>query len=247
MKRINFMSLVVIALFASSCGDGGSNNSENGKNSGTDENECLIGIGGFQTSFVEAYIDADRIWLSTPVLLTAEHSTHIGISMSGTRGFWYGSTDEYEQAEYKRLAEYFGDTCYNDKVAVLARVVVSDEVHDIDIVSSEDFNGHPAGTSLSDITEITYSTVWPFISSGYEDWGNGIGFHINSMLLSEFPPEAVKMMESDSSLKFTEIPEIKTHTFTVTVTAIDPFAAEGAKGSSAEPLVWSNTAEVTFE
>lgn len=81
--------------------------------------------------------------------------------------------DKY--TKYLELCEYYGDTGY-DTTYVYACVpqlfpptFLAEEVSKIDLTCSEEYNGIPAGESLSSQFNFYTFSIYPFIKNGYEE------------------------------------------------------------------------------
>lgn len=105
------------------------------------------------------------------------------------------------------------------------------EFTNIDIFSSEDFNGIPAGSSLGPVTELLATTFKPYIESGYKDefdwvgdipesyknyfvgWGDSSTLHpVYGTVAGIDPAELVLVEPLRVCFQFLEEPEIKHHT-----------------------------------
>ncbi len=151
----------------------------------------------------------------------------------------YEPSKEEERAwkeRHQELSLRYGDIGFNTWTAVDHPFIVTwafpFEV--FDVVSNADYDAaHPAGVSLNDIVEITYTTHKPFIENGYKHMIevdgvmqldkdraiNDYGGDKVTKKLSELQPEDAIFMEADSfSLSFVDQPTAaQNHTFTVTV------------------------------
>lgn len=134
---------------------------------------------------------------------------------------------------FREIGAFYGDTYYNKPSYPGGPTALCNELTSIELVSNCDFNGRPPGTSLGDVVDLIASSAIPFLESGYEDWfdwsdteykGNYLprgltGFHSVSGPLSELDPAELRLLLAyDVFLKFLEVPDIKRHTFTITVT-----------------------------
>lgn len=140
--------------------------------------------------------------------------------------------------------ERIGDVDYNKKMHPWegANVLYNDFL-DIDIVSSANFNGIEPGESISTKVMFFALSIKLFIDSNYTIYGNwndtemkkfeALHSCMYSEVYSEWQPIYVPLNDVEQSdmallnstmglrLSFVEIPEVKEHTFTVTITDAD--------------------------
>lgn len=133
---------------------------------------------------------------------------------------------------FRELSQRYGDTHFN-RIAPQDHPVSAlfNEFTNIDIFSSEDFNGIPAGSSLGPVTELLATTFKPYIESGYKDefdWvrdrpesyknypvgrEDGRTLHpVYGMVAGIDPAELVLVEPFGVCFQFLEEPEIKHHT-----------------------------------
>lgn len=154
---------------------------------------------------------------------------------------YYGrplSGEEFQQA----LAD-LNDDEYTGKLRVVDWCTYS-TLHDLDIVSSQQFGDIKAGESIASKVMYVSYTIAPYIASGYKEVGNWTAELLESYYyfepgestifnettnwelytpivkpLNEVKPEDTFLVPDwVTSLKFIEIPDIKEHTFTLTAT-----------------------------
>lgn len=142
--------------------------------------------------------------------------------------------------EFNEAIEKLGDTEYKGNVLLATESCSYNRIVSMDIVSSAQFNDIPAGESLASKTMLLTSTLLPYIESNYKDegdWSDEIRkqfsfytykvwyhkpkdlFHPIVTLLSELKPDDMMLLCNHSNqIRFTEVPEVKEHTFTITAT-----------------------------
>ena len=156
-----------------------------------------------------------------------EIPTYIYARRSGALWEPSNKEDDAMVEAYGELSKVYGDSGFNTWCAVdepsLTSWAFPFEV--FDVVSNADYDAaHPAGMSLNDIVEITYTTHKYFIENGYKhtDASRATNDYSGDKVtkkLSELQSEDAIFMEADSfSLRFVEQPTAaQSHTFTVTV------------------------------
>lgn len=148
--------------------------------------------------------------------------------------------DHLTNDEFNEAIEKLGDTEYKGNVLLATETCTYNRIVSMDIVSSAQFNDIPAGESLASKTMLLTSTLLPYIESNYKDegdWSDEIRkqfsfytykvwyhkpkdlFHPIVTLLSELKPDDMMLLCNHSNqIRFTEVPEVKEHTFTITAT-----------------------------
>lgn len=140
--------------------------------------------------------------------------------------------------EKSQIYEQIGDTSFNRVKHGGDRAVVNNFTS-IDIISSAQFGQIPAGESLASKVVFYGATIKPYLDSGYTTLGNWSvwgdypedGWFGSNDCYEEWTPIVKKISEMTSDdlqllgyrtptieLHFTEVPEVKEHTFTVTIT-----------------------------
>lgn len=140
--------------------------------------------------------------------------------------------------EKNTIYEQIGDTTYNRVKTGGDRAVVNNFTS-IDIISSAQFGQIPAGESLASKVVFYGATIKPYLDSGYTTlgnwsvWGDYLedGWFGSNDCYEEWTPIVKKISEMTSDdlqllgyrtptieIHFTEVPEVKKHTFTVTIT-----------------------------
>lgn len=146
-----------------------------------------------------------------------------------------------ESVEFNELINHFGDNTYNQKRPSIPNSVIANEFDAIEIISNKDFSADlPAGTSLAGVMKLYGLSPAKYIKSKYTelfDWVNdqpeefkkdvwsvyrGIigygGYYPVLKTVSELNAEDMLLLSPDQFyLRFTEIPTIKEHTFTITL------------------------------
>ena len=152
----------------------------------------------------------------------------------------YFEGDQLTNDEFNEAIEKLGDTEYKGNVLLATETCSYNRIVSMDIVSSAQFNDIPAGESLASKTMLLTSTLLPYIESNYKDegdWSDEIRkqfsfytykvwyhkpkdlFHPIVTLLSELKPDDMMLLCNHSNqIRFTEVPEVKEHTFTITAT-----------------------------
>lgn len=139
--------------------------------------------------------------------------------------------------EKNTIYEQIGDTTYNRVKTGGDRAVVNNFTS-IDIISSAQFGQIPAGESLASKVVFYGATIKPYLDSGYTTLGNWSvwgdypedGWFGGNDCYEEWTPIVKNVSEVTSDdlqllgyrtptneLHFTEVPEVKEHTFTVTI------------------------------
>lgn len=148
--------------------------------------------------------------------------------------------DHLTNDEFNEAIEKLGDTEYKGNVLLATETCTYNRIVSMDIVSSAQFNDIPAGESLASKTMLLTSTLLPYIESNYKDegdWSDEIRkqfsfytykvwyhkpkdlFHPIVTLLSELKPDDMMLLcDHSNQIRFTEVPEVKEHTFTITAT-----------------------------
>ena len=100
-------------------------------------------------------------------------------SNSGGESFINIYQDGYDyflvgESAYKRISEYYNDIGYDTTFRFLPYVsdpekFLSDEIASINIVSTAEYNGIPAGENLNNQFYLYAMSMYPFIQSGYTD------------------------------------------------------------------------------
>ena len=135
------------------------------------------------------------------------------------------------------LYEKYGDTTYDRYVPQDPSITMcfANEFDSIDITSSADFGDIKAGESLAGVVMFRGASAKPYVDNGYKVSGNWtdeikaeIGAYGMGLLRSEFHPVVISVSELETenlelltphfvSLRFTQAPEIKEHTITVSL------------------------------
>lgn len=157
---------------------------------------------------------------SSPILITFEQLTKLSA------------------AEKSQIYKQIGDTSYNRHKHGGDRAVVNNFIS-IEITSSAQFGQIPAGESLASKVVFYGSTIKPYLDSGYTTLGNWSvwgdypedGWFGSNDCYKEWTPIVKNVSEvtrddlqllgyraPTNELHFTEVPEVKEHTFTVTIT-----------------------------
>lgn len=177
-------------------------------------------------TYVQQYIIPDKIELNS-YFLPNNNQHIITISFSGR---------ESNGNETIEIGKKYGDTHYNKRLLQFSNIALDKTFSKVDIISNADFNSYPAGTSLAHITRFSGASPYPFISRGYKgkyDWNrvqegwediyNPEGAHLDggyspvNEMISDLNEQNLKMLHPDNNtVRFTETPSIKLHTFTIT-------------------------------
>lgn len=77
-------------------------------------------------------------------------------------------------SRHKSISEYYGDTGYDTTYNYVPHIgdphqFLSDEITSINIVSTAEYNGIPAGENLNNQFYLYAMSMYPFIQSGYTD------------------------------------------------------------------------------
>lgn len=142
---------------------------------------------------------------------------------------------------YAEIGELYGDTDFRRQATPGPRGF-SPEWLAVEVVSDQEFNGRPAGTSLADVTMFVGRSASDFVAAGYPsyedfhpvvdevaaEWWAALSLDdVCSSLswettpvaipLSEFGQEDWRLLTDDPfCIVFTEEPAVRQHTFTVT-------------------------------
>lgn len=144
-------------------------------------------------------------------------------------------------AEFRRLSEEYGDEGYEREYywEFGPSCFYPECFQSIDIVSTQEFNGRPSGTSLADVVMVVGLTAAPYVESGYTaefDWENDVPSYYALLdendrgeerikgvapfvkPLSEFTSADLRLLlVTPFCLVFTEEPAIRQHMFSVTL------------------------------
>ncbi len=126
---------------------------------------------------------------------------------------------------YDSLCALYGDLGYDRKIHLILNIInVSSyypEILSIDFVSDADFDeAHPAGTSLKDCMQITYTSAYEYVSSGYTSEKP----REQTKLLSEIESQDLLLLLSlpSKTFSFIKTPEIEMkHTLTAKIELSD--------------------------
>ncbi len=147
-----------------------------------------------------------------------------------------------ESAEFIELINHFGDNTYYKKFPSAGpNVAIANEFSKIEIISNKDFNSKlTSGKSLAEVVKLYSVSPMKFINSKYTkpfDWVNEQPYEFRKGVWSEYAGigylegyypvlKTLSELTSDDMLllhprffylRFTEIPTIKEHTFTITI------------------------------
>lgn len=147
--------------------------------------------------------------------------------------------------EFRQLSEAYGDHGYEREYYWLIgpQCFYPDCIRSIDIVSDQEFNGRPAGTSLADVVMVVGATAAPYVESHYTtsfDWAHDVpsyyallgergrtvpqGVEPFVKPLAEFTSADLRLLlVAPFCLVFTEEPVVRKHTFSVTIRAADGY------------------------
>lgn len=145
----------------------------------------------------------------------------------------YHLTGERKEKALKTI----GDVSYNQKVITdkdILRTALCYDLVSINVVSSAQFGDVAPGMPLASKIVYRALSIKPYIDSGYTmlvDWNEIEGFGAGTdsnyaewmpivKPLTEVTLDDMKLLSSfwGMALSFTEVPEVKEHTFTVTIT-----------------------------
>ncbi len=185
--------------------------------------------------YLNGYFEAERMgakavgWYDNLIHLTFEGKEYSYMSDENTPN----------GRKFRELSDRYGDTDCWERIFVGSPIALCNEFTRMDVVSDRPFNDIPAGSSLGGVVKLLTSSAKPFLDSGYKDrfnwWSEDIpaeygkdivynlhngdpGFHPVSGLLSELDPETLMLFAvSEVWMLFTEEPEEKEHTFTITL------------------------------
>lgn len=184
-----------------------------------------LGIGSFSKSYIQVYKDADSLLFNVVNYVNTIQIGFLGDDITG------------RDSRFTALTEHFNDTYFNRKLGHFQNRAIANEFTGVEIVSDGDFNGIAAGESLRSVTKIISASAFEYIWGGYENpydwrtkpdeyrygWGfeggitNSGGYYPVLNTLDKLVPDDMKLLDPTMIyLRFTEIPQIKEHTFTVT-------------------------------
>lgn len=147
-----------------------------------------------------------------------------------------------ESAEYIALSKRYNDLNYNKPVCNMINTLIGNEFDGIEVVSDQDFSPSlPAGASLAGVVKLCGISPLKFIESGYTkefDWTNQMPedfkkgnwskdyafdtyreyYPVNKLLMEVVPSDFLLLHDGCIYLRFTELPEIKSHNITITLT-----------------------------
>lgn len=155
--------------------------------------------------------------------------------------------------EYVEIGELYGDTSFRRRTTPGPRGF-SPEWLAVDVVSDQEFNGRPAGTSLADVTMFVGRSAAEYVAAGYpeyeefhpvvnevaaewwaalplDDVCSSFGWETTPVAipLSEFGQDDWCLLTDDPfCIVFTEEPAVRKHTFTVTFRFTDGKSVSGS-------------------
>lgn len=158
-----------------------------------------------------------------------------------------------DSEEYVEIGELYGDVGFRRQATPGPRGF-SPEWLAVDVVSDQEFNGRPAGTSLADVTMFVGCSAAEYVAAGYPyyekfhpvvdevaaEWWAALslddvrsGYHWETtpvaIPLSEFGQDDWRLLTDDPfCIVFTEEPAVRKHTFTVTFRFTDGKSVSGS-------------------
>lgn len=92
------------------------------------------------------------------------------------------------EGRFEELCQLNGDTCFSESLPCYAPIrstndwviALQEDVTDIQVTALSDYStAYPAGSSLTEITNVSYLSYYPFIQAGYvfNESSKGNGFH----------------------------------------------------------------------
>jgi hypothetical protein len=140
-----------------------------------------------------------------------------------------------ELDEFIELINHFGDNAYNTRRMVHPFPAIANEFDVIEVTSNKNFSEDlPAGASLAGVLKLIAISPAKYIKSKYTEpfnwaenepeefkelsFNNHRGYYPVLKTVSELTAEDMLLINPDLFfLRFTEIPSIKEHTFTITL------------------------------
>ena len=158
-----------------------------------------------------------------------------------------------DSEEYVEIGELYGDVGFRRQATPGPRGF-SPEWLAVDVVSDQEFNGRPAGTSLADVTMFVGCSAAEYVAAGYPyyekfhpvvdevaaEWWAALslddvrsGYHWETtpvaIPLSEFGQDDWRLLTDDPfCIVFREEPAVRKHTFTVTFRFTDGKSVSGS-------------------
>lgn len=183
----------------------------------------------YSENYVLGYLyDVDSMAVSSTI---NENGTLYKYGNGLSFAFWgNGCNANTNRETFLSYAKQYNDVSYHQSVYEGRRNVMNDmslaePIRSISVVSDMDMDAvHPAGTSLNDIIYFSAASPKNFILNGYpkvetNEPGYDYGYQLVQGFLSELDPEDLVLLDiHDIYIDFPEVPLIKEHNFTVTVT-----------------------------
>lgn len=196
------------------------------------ETEPVLGATRYTHHYISDFTIGDKLRIGIDNSFQDPHILDLFFENS----FIGGLKPEIREALYEK----YGDTSYDRYVPLDPGLTAcyANEFELIEITSSADFGDIKAGESLAEIVMFRSASAKPFIDSKYtvpgvwtEEIKSEIGYYPMSSLnkwqkyshpivkrVCDLTPEDMKLLSEDLfSLRFTQTPEIKEHTITISL------------------------------
>ncbi|MFI3285867.1 MAG: hypothetical protein R3Y08_04360 [Rikenellaceae bacterium] len=166
----------------------------------------------YTTSYVQQY------YLMCGINLKSDGSNKITLYPNYDSSVSFLSTGE-DKVLYKSICELSGDTSYNSDISLIMDIMTVSctypDVSSINVISDSDFDEqHPAGSSLNDCINITFTCAYQYIQSGYNTQANQ-----ETKLLSEVTATELLLNTNFREFEFATNPTISdVHTITFSLT-----------------------------
>lgn len=174
----------------------------------------------YSHSYVQSYTLYDNISVRRSLASSSTKNLDLSVATSHSIGLL---SEGQDRNLFDRICVEYGDTSYNKMVYLPNNyptiISVYPHITTINVISNKDFDvEHPAGTSLNDIMNITFSSCIEYVESNYDE-NQKYSNSKKEKLLKDLAQDDLRMLTDCIVLSFNKEPDVvDIHTLTIICT-----------------------------